>query len=103
MLHRLTDCVLSHSSGDCDTHWQQDRADWSDGDWDDYNYAQLAGSAGCRQGAGNPGMRDPLAELCDNLPGFESGDITAVLRDLPIPIPGPGDVPRMTVEEAIEV
>jgi hypothetical protein len=48
-------------------------------------------------------MRDPLAasELCDYLPGFEAGDITALLCDLPIPIQG--DVPGMTVEEAIEV
>jgi hypothetical protein len=48
-------------------------------------------------------MRDPLAELCDDsdLPGFEAGDITALLCDLPIPILG--DVPGMTVEEAIEV
>jgi hypothetical protein len=60
------------------------------------NYAQQAGCAGCRQG-----MRDPLSELCDKLPGLEAGDITALLRDLPIPIPG--DVPGMKVEEAIEV
>jgi hypothetical protein len=46
-------------------------------------------------------MRDPLAELCDYLPGLEAGDITALLCDLPIPILG--DVPGMTVEEAIEV
>ena len=46
-------------------------------------------------------MRDPLAELCDDLPGFEAGDITALLCDLRIPIPG--DVPGMTVEEAIKV
>ncbi len=46
-------------------------------------------------------LRDPLAELCDNLPGFEAGHITALLCDLPIPIPG--DVPGMTVEEAIKV
>ena len=42
-------------------------------------------------------MRDPLAELCDYLPGFEAGDITD------LPIPQPDDVPGMTVEEAIEV
>ena len=46
-------------------------------------------------------MRDPLAELCDYLPGFEAGDITALLCDLPISIQG--DAPGMTVEEAIEV
>ena len=47
-------------------------------------------------------MRDPLAELCDDLPRFEAGDITAMttlLCDLPIPIQGDG----MTVEEAIKV
>jgi hypothetical protein len=88
--------AIPEDSGDGDT--QQDRADWSNRDWDDYNYAPPAGGAGCGQGAV---MRDPLAELCDNLPGFEAGDITALLCDLPIPIPG--DVPRMTVEEAIKV
>ena len=46
-------------------------------------------------------MRDPLAELCDYLPGFEAGDITALLCDLQIPILG--DVPGMMVEEAIKV
>jgi hypothetical protein len=70
---------------------------WSDWDWDDYNYAQQAGCSGGRQGAG---MRDPLSELCDNLPGLEAGDITTLLSDLPIPIPG--DVPGMTVEEAVQ-
>ena len=46
-------------------------------------------------------MRDPLAELCDYLPGFEAGDITALLCYLQISIPG--DVPGMMVEEAIKV
>ena len=46
-------------------------------------------------------MRDSLADLCDYLPGFEAGDITALLCDLPIPIPA--DVLGMTVEEAIKV
>jgi len=64
--------AIPQDSGDCDT--QQDRADWSDRDWDDYNYAPPGGGAGCRQGAV---MRDPLTELCDDLSGFEAGDITA--------------------------
>ena len=76
-----------------DDDTQQDRADWSDRDWEDYNYSAVG-----RQGAG---MMDQLAKLCDNLPGLEAEDITALLRDLPIPIPG--DVSGMTVEEAIEV
>ena len=88
--------AIPEDSGDGDT--QQDRADWSNRDWDDYNYAPGGGCAGCRQGAV---MRDPLAELCDDLAGGEAEDITALLCDLPIP--RPGDVPGMTVEEAIKV
>jgi hypothetical protein len=88
--------AIPEDSGDGDT--QQDRADLSYRDWDDYSYVQPAGCAGCRQGAV---MRDSLADLCDYLPGFEAGDITALLCDFPIPIQG--DVPGMTVEEAIEV
>jgi hypothetical protein len=72
--------------------------DWSDWDREDYNYAQQAGGAGGRQGAG---MRDPLSELCDDLPGLEAGDITALLCDLPMPILG--DVPGMKVEKAIGI
>jgi hypothetical protein len=37
--------AIPEDSGDGDT--QQDRADWSDRDWDDYNYAPPAGGAGC--------------------------------------------------------
>ena len=73
-------------------------SDWSARDWEDYNYALLAGSAGGGEGAGR---RDPLAELCECLSGLEAADIAALLRDLPIPTPG--DVPGMTVEEAVEV
>jgi hypothetical protein len=94
--HKFVFSAIPEDSGDCDT--QQDRAYWSHRDWDDYNYALQEGGAGCRQGAV---MRDPLAELCDYLPGFEAGNITALLCDLPIIIPG--DVPGMTVEEAIKV
>jgi hypothetical protein len=43
----------------------------------------------------------PVSELCEDLPGLEAGDITALLHDLPIPIQG--DIPEMKVEEAIEV
>ena len=88
--------AIPQDRGDCDT--QQDRADWSDRDWDDYNYAPPGGGAGCRQGAV---MRDPLTELCEDLSGFEAGDIAALLCDLPIP--RPGDVPGMMVEKAIKV
>ena len=55
-------------------------SDWSARDGEDYNYAPQAGSAGSGEGAGR---RDPLAELCDSLPGLEAADIAASLRDLP--------------------
>ena len=77
---------------------RDDMSECSARDWEDYNYAQPAGGAGGRQGAGRS---DPLANLCDGLPGLEAADIAALLRDLPIPTAG--DVPGMTVEEAIEV
>ena len=74
--------TIPEDGGDGDS--QQDMADWSDRVWEDYNYIPPAGGAGGGQGAG---MMDPLAKLCDNLPGLEAEDITALLRDLPIPIP----------------
>ena len=77
---------------------QDDMQECSARDWEDYNYAPLAGGAGGRQGAGR---RDPLANLCNCLPGLEAADIAALLRDLRIPTQS--DVPGMTVEEAIEV
>jgi hypothetical protein len=83
---------ISEDSGDGDT--QQDRADGATGTgMTTIMHSRLAVQAADRGG--------PLAELCDDLPGFEARDITALLSDLPIPIPG--GVPGMTVEEAIEV
>lgn len=89
-------CTDSEDSGDGAR--PDDTADWSERDWEDYNYVPQAGGAG---GGHSAGMRDPLAKLCDTIPGLEAGDITALLRDLPIP--KSGNVPGMTVEEAIEV
>jgi hypothetical protein len=65
-------------------------------DWEDYDYVLLGCCAGGGQGAG---LRDPLAYLYDVLPGLRTGDINALLQDLRIPIAG--NVPGMTVEEAI--
>ena len=91
--------TLPTVSGDCKTQESQDdMSECSARDWEDYNYALPAGSAGGRQGAGR---RDPLANLCDCLPGLEAAGIAALLHDLLIPTRG--DVPGMTVEEAIEV
>ena len=67
---------------------QDNMSDWSARDWEDYNYAPPTGCAGGREGAGR---RDPLANLCDSLPGLEAADINALLHDLPIPTPA--DVP----------
>jgi hypothetical protein len=75
-----------------------DMSECSARDWEDYNYVPPAGGAGGTKGAGRS---DPLANICDGLPGLEAADIAALLRDLPIPTPG--DVPGMTVEQAIEV
>ena len=77
---------------------QDDISDWGARDWEDYNYVPPAGGAGGGKGAGGG---DPLANLCDGLPGLEAADIAELLRDLPMPTQG--DVPEMTVEEAIEV
>ena len=77
---------------------QYDILDWSARDWEDYNYALPTGGAGGGEGAWK---RDTLPKLSDCLPGLEAADIDALLRDLPIPTPG--DVPGMTVDETIEV
>ena len=37
------------------------------------------------------------------LPGFISEDIAALLSDLQLEIPAAGDIPGMTVDEAIQV
>jgi hypothetical protein len=59
-------------------------------DWGDYTCAPPEGCAGVGQGpvtaSQGARMRDPLAKLfveSDDLPGFETEDIKALLRDLP--------------------
>ena len=39
--------------------------------------------------------------MLEGLPGFIAEDIAALLRDLPLP--AAGDIPGMTVDEAIQV
>ena len=70
--------------------------DWDERDWEDYNYdprAAAGGAGGVR--------RDPLANLLDGLPGLDADEISAMIRDLPMP--NTVEVPGLTVEEAIEV
>jgi hypothetical protein len=74
--------------------------EWQLLDWDDYNFPGVAIGAG---GGGSSGA-DPLATMLDGLPGFIAEDAT-LLRDLPLPglVPAAGDIPGMTVDEAIQV
>lgn len=71
--------------------------EWEDRDWEDYNYLPPGGGAG----SSGRGLGDMLADLLDGLPGVDADEIDALLRNLPMP--DVGDVPGMTVEEAIEV
>jgi hypothetical protein len=57
----------------------------------------------CAGGAGRGGGSgaDPFPTMLDGLPGFIAEDIAALLHDLPLP--AVGDIPGMTVDEAIQV
>jgi hypothetical protein len=65
-------------------------------DWDDYYFPEDAGGAG-----GGGSAADPFATMLEGLPGFITEDIVALLCDLPLP--AAGDIPGMTVDEAIQV
>jgi hypothetical protein len=71
--------------------------EWQLQDWDDYYFPEGAGGAG---GGGGSGA-DQLATMLDGLPGFIAEDIVALLQDLPLQ--AEGDIPGMTVDEAIQV
>jgi hypothetical protein len=69
------------------------RAEWNSEDernWDDYNYV-------------SPAHSDALANLwmCHALPGLDADAIAAMIRDLPMQ--NAVEVPRLRVDEAIEV
>jgi hypothetical protein len=70
--------------------------EWQLRDWDDYNFPEDAGGVG-----GGGSAADPLATMLEGLPDFIAEDIAALLRDLPLP--AAGDIPGMTVDEAIQV
>jgi hypothetical protein len=71
--------------------------EWQLRDWDDYDFPEDAGRAG---GGGGSGA-DPFATMLEGLPGFIAEDIATLLRDLPLP--AAGDIPGMTMDEAIQV
>ncbi len=68
-------------------------------DRDDYDFPEDAGGAG--GGGSAAAAADPFATMLEGLPGFIAEDIVALLRDLPLP--AAGDIPGMTVDEAIQV
>ena len=70
--------------------------EWQLRDWDDYYFPEDAGGAG-----GGGSAADPFATMLEGLPGFIAEDIAALLHDLPLP--AAGDIPGMTVSEAIQV
>ena len=67
-------------------------------DWEDYNYQQDPAAGGGQQG----NLENPLAALLAGIPDFDTEDLEALLRDLPVP-----DDTRqpagMTMAEAVEV
>ena len=69
---------------------------WQLQDWDDYYFPEDAGGVG-----GGGSGADPFATILEGLPGFIPEDTAPLLRDLPLP--AAGDIPGMTVDEAIQV
>ncbi len=67
--------------------------EWQLLDQYDYDFPEDAGGAG--------GGADPFATMLKGLPGFIAENIAALLRE--IPLPAAGDIPGMTVDEAIQV
>ena len=67
-------------------------------DWEDYNYQQDPAAGGGQQGD----FENPFAALLAGIPDFNTEELEALLRDLPVP-----DDTRqragMTMAEAVEV
>ena len=67
-------------------------------DWDDYNYQQDPAAGGGQQGD----LENPLAALLAGIPDFNTEELEALLRDLPVP-DDTSQPAGMTMAEAVEV
>ena len=70
-------------------------------DWEDYNYQQDPAAGGGQQSD----LENPLAALLAGIPDFNTEELEALLRDLPVPddTRQPAGMSRMTMAEAVEV
>ena len=69
-------------------------------DWEDYNYHQDPAAGGGQQG--DLENHDPLAALRAGIPDFNTEELEALLRDLPVP-DNTRQPAGMTLLEAVEV
>ena len=67
-------------------------------DWEDYNNQQDPAAGGGQQG----NLENPLAALLAGIPDFNTEELEALLRDLPVPDDTSQPV-GMTMAEAVEV
>ena len=72
--------------------------DGRDLDWEDYNYQQDPAAGGGQQGD----FENPLAALLAGIPDFNTKELEALLRDLPVP-ENTRQPAGMTMAEAVEV
>ena len=67
-------------------------------DWEDYNYQQDPAAGGGQHGD----LENPLAALLAGIPDFNTEELEALLRDLPVP-DNTRQPAGMTLLEAVEV
>ena len=67
-------------------------------DWEDYNYQQDPAAGGGQRGD----LENPLAALLAGIPDFNTEELEALLRDLPVP-DDTSQPAGMTMAEAVEV
>ena len=69
-------------------------------DWEDYNYQQDPAAGGGQQLEGD--LENPLAALLAGIPDFNTEELEALLRHLPVP-DDTRQLAGMTMAEAVEV